>query len=130
MQTAIKQERFTPVAFKLLGNIRRKLNPLAVNEHYSNSQLVDEIIKQIRTISDELGTPIFRVDQKFIIYEGNKEFDILKSSMHEYLRWCAKDFGISETLAYERAFGDMLFGCAYRVLAPEQSKFIYGNTLC
>lgn len=120
MPTIDSRPKFDPTVYKLLKRIQERIDYPVSIAGVPNKRLVELIVDAIKETGDSLGTPVFRIDTGFAIYQNGRQLPIFKKSFEEYLAWVAKDFGIGEETVYDIPFRNMLFGCAWHGLVPEE----------
>ena len=121
MQTLPQTEnlKFDKRVFTMLTKIKNELVIIDWRA-MSVSQLALNIAEQIRDISDSLQTPIFRIDERFTIYYGDKPFELGKKAFRSFLVWCLKHIGLPIELIHGKSFPHKLFDCCREILKPEE----------
>lgn len=101
-----------PDVFELLQKIKKQINPPSPGE----KDLVAYIVDSIREKSDELKTPIFRINNKFFIYDEDIPLDLPNKHLEMFFSWICKHLNIRN----DAPFRNKLFGRAYRTFQPDE----------
>ena len=82
----------------------------------SNNRFIDHLIREIIAVGDQLSTPIFRIENKFFIYDGDEQLHLPNKTLELFLIWTCKHLGMPEAIVYDVSFRDAAFGACWHCL--------------
>ncbi|HEY1872073.1 MAG TPA: hypothetical protein VGG71_13510 [Chitinophagaceae bacterium] len=114
-----RQPLFPQLIYDLLQDVKHNLTKPECLEEMSDKEVIAYIIDEILSVCDNLQTPIYRIDNEFIIYHLGTPKYLTKKQMEVFLLWCSRFIGLGEWEATNYEFRDKLFGMAWWKMMPE-----------
>jgi len=77
------------------------------------------VTDQIKEVGDRLELPIFRIENRFVLYEKDQPIIIPNRSLEKFLLLVCEHLGVEKELMESIPFRNQLFGRCWRTFAPE-----------